>query len=358
MPIVPPLESDLFGFIAGLPMHPLVVHAAVVLLPLSAVALIVLVFAPRLRKSFGWVTIAGLAVGTGAAFVAKESGEALAARVGLPADHARWGDILVPVSIGLLLVAIVWLLLAKRAAHTSIRSLAITASGILAAILAVAATAITVLVGHSGAEAVWAGGTGDAPAPPASAAASYLISDVTAHASAADCWTAIDGTVYNLTPWEGKHPGGEKVIIDLCGTDGTVAFRGQHGAQKRPASALADYAIGTLSGAKATAGAKAAASATPSASASPTASVTPTGGSASSTHTMTEVKQHASASSCWSVVDGEVYDLTKWVGRHPGGSKRILAMCGQDGSSDYHSQHGSKGRAATTLDGYSIGKLA
>ena len=87
------------------------------------------------------------------------------------------------------------------------------------------------------------------------------------------------------------------------------------------------------------------------------ASATATG-KAPSTRTMTEVKQHASASSCWSAVDGEVYDLTKWVDRHPGGSKRILAMCGQDGSSDYHSQHGSKGRAATTLDGYSIGKLA
>jgi uncharacterized membrane protein len=266
MPIVPPLESDLFGFIAGLPMHPLVVHAAVVLLPLSAVALIVLVFAPRLRKSFGWVTIAGLAVGTGAAFVAKESGEALAAKVGLPADHARWGDILVPVSIGLFVVAVVWLLLANRAARTSSRSLAVTLTGVLAAVLAVAATVITVIVGHSGAEAVWAGGFEDAPVPTSSATA--------------------------------------------------------------------------------TAGATRSGSASPSASAGATR------------HAMTEVKQHSSATSCWSVVDGEVYNLTDWIDRHPGGAKRILAMCGTDGSSAFHSQHGNTGRAATILDGYAIGKLS
>lgn len=349
MPILLPLESDLFGFIAGLPMHPLVVHAAVVLLPLSAVALIVLVFVPRLRKSFGWVTIAGLAAGTGAAFVAKESGEALAAKVGLPADHARWGDILVPVSIALFVVAIVWLVLANRAARTSNRTLAVTLSGILAAILAVAATAITVLVGHSGAEAVWAGGTGDAPAAPTtSAAAAYSMGDVKAHATAADCWTAINGTVYNLTSWEGKHPGGEKDIVSLCGTDGTASYTGQHGTQKKPATALVTYAIGTLSGAKTTttASASASTSASPSASARATA------------HAMTEVKQHASATSCWSVVDGEVYNLTDWIDRHPGGAKRILAMCGKDGSSEFHSQHGSKGRAATVLDGYAIGKLS
>ena len=50
-----PLESDFFGFIAGLPVHPLVVHAAVVLLPLAALVLILLVFVPAWRTRFGWV---------------------------------------------------------------------------------------------------------------------------------------------------------------------------------------------------------------------------------------------------------------------------------------------------------------
>jgi len=344
MPIIQPLESDLFGFIAGLPMHPLVVHAAVVLLPLSALVLVVLVFVPSWRTRFGWATIAGLAAGTAAAFVAKESGEALAAKVGLPADHALWGDILVPVSIGLFVVAVAWLVLRNRAARASSRSMVATITGGLAVVLALAATAITVMVGHSGAQAVWAGGVGGTPAPTSSAsAAAYTMNDVKAHATAADCWSVVDGTVYNLTSWEGQHPGGQQVIVGMCGADGTAAFKGQHGTQKRAVSALAQFAIGTIGGA------------TPMAAAS--ASSTPTASDSSGPTTMAEVKKHASASSCWSVVDGEVFDLTKWIKRHPGGAQRILGMCGQDGSSAYHSQHGNSGRASQILNGYSLGKL-
>jgi len=342
----PPLESsDLFGFIAGLPMHPLVVHAAVVLLPLSALVLVVLVFVPSWRIRFGWATIAGLAAGTAAAFVAKESGEALAAKVGLPADHALWGDILVPVAIGLFAVAVGWLVLRNRAARTSSRSVAATVAGGLAVVLALAATTITVLVGHSGAQAVWAGGVGDSPTPaPSATATTYTMDDVKAHATPADCWSVVDGTVYNLTSWEGQHPGGKQVIVGMCGTDGTAAYKDQHGSQKKPASSLAQFAIGTIGGAK------------PLSTASASASATPTT-SAPAALTMAEVKKHASASSCWSVVDGEVFDLTKWINRHPGGAKRILDMCGRDGSAAYHGQHGSSGRASQILNGYSLGKL-
>ena len=342
----PPLESsDLFGFIAGLPMHPLVVHAAVVLLPLSALVLVVLVFVPSWRTRFGWATIAGLAAGTGAAFVAKESGEALAAEVGLPADHALWGDILVPVAIGLFVVAVAWLVLRNRAARTSSRSIAATVTAGLAVVLALAATAITVMVGHSGAQAVWAGGIGESPTPAASATATtYTMDDVKAHGTATDCWSVVDGTVYNFTSWEGQHPGGSQVIVGMCGTDGTAAYKGQHASQKKPASALAPYAIGTIGGAK------------PSASASAPASATPTATSPAAL-TMAVVKKHASASSCWSVVDGEVFDLTKWINRHPGGARRVLDMCGRDGSAAYHRQHGTSGQATKILNGYTLGKL-
>lgn len=339
-----PLESDFFGFIAGLPLHPLVVHAAVVLLPLAALVLILLVFVPAWRTRFGWVTIGALAAGTGAAWVAKESGEALAAKVGLPADHAQWGDILVPVSLVLFVVAVIWLVLRNRATRATSGSVAATITGGLTVLLALAATAITVLVGHSGAQAVWAGGVGEAPVPAATATASaYTLDDVSAHATPANCWTAIDGTVYDLTAWEGQHPGGKQTIVGLCGTDGTAAFKGQHGSQKRPASALAPFAIGTLGGAKPGAGA--------------TASSTPTASASAEALTLAEVKKHASASSCWSVVDGEVYDLTKWIDRHPGGARRILAMCGKDGSAAYHGEHGSSGRTGSILSGYALGKL-
>lgn len=73
---------------------------------------------------------------------------------------------------------------------------------------------------------------------------------------------------------------------------------------------------------------------------------------------MADVKKHADAKSCWSVVNGNVYDLTKWVNRHPGGRARILSMCGKDGTSIYRGEHGKESRPADILAGYKLGKLA
>ena len=39
-----------------------------------------------------------------------------------------------------------------------------------------------------------------------------------------DCWTVVDGKVYNLTPFVKMHPGG-KAILRAQGIDGTEIFR-------------------------------------------------------------------------------------------------------------------------------------
>ena len=66
----------------------------------------------------------------------------------------------------------------------------------------------------------------------------YTMADVQQHATAADCWSAINGKVYNFTEWVNKHPGGSLVITSLCGIDGSAAFSGRHGNQPGPAAAL------------------------------------------------------------------------------------------------------------------------
>lgn len=346
-----PLESSFFDSITGLPLHPLVVHAAVVVLPLSAVALIVIVAVPAWRQRFGWLTMAGLAAGTVAAFVAKESGEALATHVGLPADHARWGDLLPSVAVVLFAVAALWFVLQRRAAQGSTRSVAVLVTGIVSAILAAVSVVMTVVVGHSGAQAVWEGSITPEPTASATAAVtSYSLDQVKGHATAADCWTAINGTVYNLTTWEGRHPGGQQPIVTLCGTDGTAAFLAQHKSDKKPTQALTEFAIGTLSGSQPTA------SATPTATTS-TASPAPTTTPSASGYAMAVVKQHSTASSCWSVVDGSVYDLTDWVASHPGGRARILSMCGKDGTGVFHGEHGKEAQPNKILNGFKIGAL-
>ena len=74
----------------------------------------------------------------------------------------------------------------------------------------------------------------------------YTLADVAKHSNKSDCWTTINGGVYNVTSWINQHPGGEQAIIGLCGIDGSSAFNGQHGTQKRPASELASFKIGIL----------------------------------------------------------------------------------------------------------------
>jgi cytochrome b involved in lipid metabolism len=74
----------------------------------------------------------------------------------------------------------------------------------------------------------------------------YTMSDVSAHNNKSDCWTAINGGVYNLTTWIGQHPGGEQAILQLCGKDGSAAFNGQHGGMAQQAQILATFRIGLL----------------------------------------------------------------------------------------------------------------
>ena len=75
---------------------------------------------------------------------------------------------------------------------------------------------------------------------------SFTMAEVVKHNSSSDCWTTIDGGVYNVTSWISKHPGGSEAIISLCGIDGSAAFNDQHGGQRRPANELASFKIGVL----------------------------------------------------------------------------------------------------------------
>jgi cytochrome b involved in lipid metabolism len=66
------------------------------------------------------------------------------------------------------------------------------------------------------------------------------------HADAASCYSVVNGSVYDLTNWITKHPGGQQAIKGLCGKDGTAAFTGKHGGQQKPETMLASFKIGVL----------------------------------------------------------------------------------------------------------------
>ena len=92
---------------------------------------------------------------------------------------------------------------------------------------------------------------------------------------------------------------------------------------------------------------------TPSSTTTPSPSTTTPG-----TYTMAQVAQHNSGGSCWTAINGNVYDVTSWIGQHPGGSGAILSLCGIDGSAAFNGQHGGQGRPAQELASFQIGTLS
>lgn len=76
------------------------------------------------------------------------------------------------------------------------------------------------------------------------------------------------------------------------------------------------------------------------------------------TFTFAQIAEHATATSCWSAVNGSVYDLTKWIPLHPGGEAKIKAMCGKDGSAAFTGKHGGQEKPEAVLATYKIGELA
>ncbi|MFA7286180.1 MAG: cytochrome b5 domain-containing protein [Patescibacteria group bacterium] len=76
--------------------------------------------------------------------------------------------------------------------------------------------------------------------------AGYTLTDVATHSTKENCWSAVNGNVYDLTSWVPKHPGGDAAIAQICGKDGSALFAGQHGGAAKQASILATFKIGVL----------------------------------------------------------------------------------------------------------------
>lgn len=186
----------MFDYVFGLPMHALVIHAVVVLVPLSAVCAVAYAARPTWRRMLLWPTAVGALVSGVSAFVAGESGESLLRRVSvsrasttnfqLLSDHTAWGDRAKVVCIVFMLVTLVALCLLAfptaseqpgqvggadssstlrtRAAQrlTTVRVVAEPAAvqlglAALVVVASLAALVVVVITGHAGAAVVWDG---------------------------------------------------------------------------------------------------------------------------------------------------------------------------------------------------------
>ncbi|KAH8517679.1 hypothetical protein Peur_048927 [Populus x canadensis] len=72
--------------------------------------------------------------------------------------------------------------------------------------------------------------------------------------------------------------------------------------------------------------------------------------------TLADVSAHNSPKDCWLVVEGRVYDVTKFLEDHPGGDDVLLSATGKDATDDFEDVgHSSTARAL--MDEFYVGDI-
>jgi len=149
------ISAQLFGSIAGLPLHPLVIHASIVLIPLVAISGLVMSYLPSFSRRYGKVTLVIAIVAQLSLFLAKVTGEAFQEILDKDmGNHAELGEIAPFVTLPMVaLIYLRWRLDRSGATVGSAWARRLTSIALIVASLA--SIAVIVLVGHSGAESVW-----------------------------------------------------------------------------------------------------------------------------------------------------------------------------------------------------------
>ena len=155
----------MFDQIKGLPVHALVNHAAVVFIPLLALAAIVYAVVPRWRSRIGWAALLLAIVAPVCAFVTRESGVKLYARVtarGISAagrrildSHMNFGTLTMWFTIALGVVTLVMVLATLRRARNTLPRVADVGLAVIMVALAAITGYYVYRTGDSGATAVW-----------------------------------------------------------------------------------------------------------------------------------------------------------------------------------------------------------
>jgi uncharacterized membrane protein len=139
----------MFDLIAGIPIHPLVVHAVVVLFPIFSIYLTYSIYKGKFIRQQGLLLVcSGLIAGF--AFLANQSGEVLASRVGLNTTHALYGKLTTVLSAGIFFLLLAYWVLGPRISRSLQKLVRL---GLFLA--ALASLAMIFLAGHSGAKSAW-----------------------------------------------------------------------------------------------------------------------------------------------------------------------------------------------------------
>ncbi|KAG0489292.1 hypothetical protein HPP92_008103 [Vanilla planifolia] len=73
-------------------------------------------------------------------------------------------------------------------------------------------------------------------------------------------------------------------------------------------------------------------------------------------YALSDVSKHNSREDCWLVINGKVYDVTRFMEDHPGGDEVLLAVTGKDASNDFEDV-GHSSTAKAMMEEYYVGEI-
>ncbi len=149
------IAAEPFGMLAGLPLLPLLVHSAVVLVPLVAIGALVMSYLPSFSRRHGKLILTLALVAQVSVFLAKMSGEAFSEILQKNVEkHAELGEIAPFVTLPM--VVLIYLRWRMDRAGSSIGNVALRRLTSVALVISSLASLVMIfLVGHSGASSVW-----------------------------------------------------------------------------------------------------------------------------------------------------------------------------------------------------------
>lgn len=159
--LVTTLEIHMPETIGGIPLHPLFVHAPVVLIPFAAIFAVLWAVVPKWRSRLQWVVLVLVSMSWLSTLLAASTGESLAESIretGLIEEHEEAAE---------MLETFIWVFFISTLALFSLERWGERLGGARKALTIVAAVAVVigaggavamdVLAGHSGAKAAWDG---------------------------------------------------------------------------------------------------------------------------------------------------------------------------------------------------------
>jgi len=188
---------------------------------------------------------------------------------------------------------------------------------------------------------------------------------VASHNAANDCWIIISQKVYNVTSEINVHPGGANAVVPFCGQDGTAAFTTKSQTPPKNHSAFADSLlaglyVGDLNQTM---------TSTPTNQNQPKNNLStppnpPSGSSSGQTGNIilsaSEIAKHNITNDCWLIISNNVYNVTAYIGSHPGGTNAIAVYCGQDATIAFQTKGGAGSHSSyaySLLGNYLLGPL-